>query len=345
MIDDEEDPRNTPRSPDSEAGADDKIVSTGNSSAPMASVPEEEEQVPIDAFASTRSTEYESRTADTERQVAESELYLYEVLALLSCFLLPLGAAYLLHAIRAQLSRPSEGLVSNYNLTIFLLISEIRVFSHLIKLLKSRTLYLQRIVQQDSSQSSSASSSKLGNVLERLEKLESRVSFEPLALQQQQEEIPASGPDRTRQEAGMIREVRNAIQPELDALNRAVRRYEKKATLLQMQTESRFSTMDSRLEDAIALAAVAAKQNIARKGVFVYTLEYALFVVLFPFNAVLQVLLFPLKGVLAMVYRGKRTQPAAARQSRSGRASKSHSQSQTQGRWNGDKVPARVAKR
>ena len=51
----------------------------------------------------------------------------------------------------------------------------------------------------------------------------------------------------------------DGIQPELDALNRAVRRYEKKATVLALQTEARLGAVDTRLDDAIALAAAAAK--------------------------------------------------------------------------------------
>ena len=43
--------------------------------------------------------------------------------------------AYLLHTIRGQLTRPSEGLVSDYNLTIFLCAAEIRPVSHLIKMI------------------------------------------------------------------------------------------------------------------------------------------------------------------------------------------------------------------
>ena len=79
-------------------------------------------------------------------EAAANELYIHEVLALLSCFISPLLAAYLLHAIRSQLSRPSEGLISNYNLTIFVLASELRPMAHLVKLIQARTLHLQRVV-------------------------------------------------------------------------------------------------------------------------------------------------------------------------------------------------------
>ena len=80
------------------------------------------------------------------RETALRELYRHEVFSLVSCFVFPMVGAYILHAIRGQLTRPSEGLVSNYNLTIFILGAEVRPLRHLIKLVQARTLHLQRIV-------------------------------------------------------------------------------------------------------------------------------------------------------------------------------------------------------
>lgn len=50
----------------------------------------------------------------------------------------------ILHGIRAQLSRPSEGLVSNLNLTVFILAAEIRPAAQVMKLIRERTVNLQR---------------------------------------------------------------------------------------------------------------------------------------------------------------------------------------------------------
>jgi len=52
----------------------------------------------------------------------------------------------LLHAIRSQLSRPSEGLVSNFNLTIFVLAAELRPAAQVVKLIRNRSLYLHSVV-------------------------------------------------------------------------------------------------------------------------------------------------------------------------------------------------------
>ena len=56
--------------------------------------------------------------------------------------------------------------------------------------------------------------------------------------------------------------VRHSLQPDLDALNRAVRRYEKRSVLLSMQTEKRLQELETRMGDAIALAAAAERRGM-----------------------------------------------------------------------------------
>lgn len=275
-----------------------------------------------------------------QQQEALAELYYYEIIALASCFILPLLGAYLLHAIRSQLSRPSEGLVSNYNLTIFLLVAELRVLSHMIKLVQSRTLHLQRVVRGGPSrfQQGSENSGQLESVLARLERLESRFAAEEAtSAQETKQEI-----SKAKQKDSIVaRDVRNAIQPELDALNRAVRRYEKKATLLQFQTESRFSGVDARLDDAIALAASAAKNSASHKNMFVWTVESLTAVIFLPFKTVLRIMLLPLSTLLALTNKSKKKSPPSSKMTRSSRNGKTS----VQPRYNGDRVPSRVAKR
>ncbi|KAM0198736.1 hypothetical protein ACHAPA_001042 [Fusarium lateritium] len=299
------------------------------------------DHVPEDEEVRTEPTEeLQERQSTTQQREALAELYVYEIIALASCFLLPLLGAYLLHAIRSQLSRPSEGLVSNYNLTIFLLVSELRVLSHMIKLVRSRTLRLQRVVQggPSSFQKSSNNSEQLEAVLARLEQLESRAAAEEtVSPQEMKQEI-----NKTKQKESVVaRDVRNAIQPELDALNRAVRRYEKKATLLQFQTESRFVGMDARLDDAIALAASAAKNSASHKNVFIWAMESLTAIALLPFKTLLRIMLLPLSTLLALTTKSKKKSPPIAKTSRSSRNGKAP----VQPRYNGDRVPSRVAKR
>ncbi|KAH8176213.1 hypothetical protein LIA77_04631 [Sarocladium implicatum] len=237
---------------------------------PLEHVPEESESDPQSQ--ETDQMKPQPRGPSLQQQAALRELYRYEIMSLLSCLVLPLVSAYLLHAIRNQLSRPSEGLVSNYNLTIFLLVSELRVFSHMIKLFHSRTLHLQRVVHANpygQSLGSSSSGPQMEDLLSRLQSLENRTTADEALLHKTAE----NDVSKSKQGADIARDVRNTIQPELDALNRAVRRYEKKATLLQLQTESRFAAVDARVEDAIALAAAAAKNSASRKNIIMSALE------------------------------------------------------------------------
>lgn len=318
-----------------EAVVDDESDSEGTVEGVLDDVPEEEEDVRDSKGSSStnRNRNKETRAMSAEQRSALRELYIYEFLTLLACFAFPLLAAYLLHAIRAQLSRPSEGLVSNYNLTIFCMVSEMRVFSHMFKLVQSRTLHLQRIVNRNPySPYPEQNSGRIDEVLSRLEKLENQAPQGDTPPEKKVEETA----EKWKQEASLVRSVRSNIQPELDALNRAVRRYEKKATLLQMQTEGRFHVVDGRLEDAIALAAAAAKNSASHRSLLDRTLDTLTWAVLLPFNALLQLLLLPLKTVLLLVKGKKNEPPAKQRQSRSGRPPQ---------RYNGDGVPSRVSKR
>jgi len=89
-----------------------------------------------------------TRSAHEEesRAAAAWELRMNEMLALLACFVGPCIGGWLLHAIRSQLSRPSEGLVSNFNLTIFVLAAELRPAAQVVKLIRNRSLYLHSVV-------------------------------------------------------------------------------------------------------------------------------------------------------------------------------------------------------
>ena len=145
---------------------------------------------------------------------ATNELYTHEVLALFSCFIFPILGAYLLHTIRSQLSRPSEGLVSNYNLTIFLLASELRPMAHLVKLIRARTLHLQRMVSSNPNYNiTGVEQGAMKDLLQRLESLEERT-----ALSTGHSDSNLSG----KQSATLTTDVRKSLQPDLDALNRAV---------------------------------------------------------------------------------------------------------------------------
>lgn len=190
---------------------------------------------------------------------------MHELVALASCFIFPMIGTWLLHAIRSKLSRPSEGLVSNYNLTIFLLASEIRPFAHLLKMVQARTLHLQRIVAASADDEEKLDPKKIKDLAKRLEELEahvaesaaSRLSSESSTRPQDQDQLQTLISQATA-------EIRKGFQPEIDALNRAVRRYEKRTALTSFQTESKFQALETQVLDAIALAAAVQRSSTRR---------------------------------------------------------------------------------
>ncbi|KAI4116886.1 MAG: hypothetical protein LQ345_002772 [Seirophora villosa] len=190
---------------------------------------------------------------DQRQSRATTELRRHELFALFACFLSPILGGWLLHAIRSQLSRPSEGLVSNYNITVFLLAAEVRPLSHLLKMVQARTLYLQRTLGGDVHEEAKLDGSIVKDMAKRLDDLEACV-----ANIQVSGNVSSLTPEYTDQ---MKAEVRNSLQPDLDALNRAVRRYEKRMVALTIQTESRLQELESRMSDAITLAAAAERSS------------------------------------------------------------------------------------
>jgi hypothetical protein len=261
------------------------------------------EDVPEDGPAPNQETKRTGRLPAHE--TASNELYRHELLALLSCFLFPLIGAYLLHSIRGYLSRPSEGLVSNYNLTIFLLASELRPVSHLFKLIQARTLHLQRVVHTNSYDNVNGESvSDVKDLIRRLDDLESRV----LATELNSTSGTSEPSVNNKQAALITTEVRRTLQPELDALNRAVRRYEKRATIQTMQTESRLLDLEARLADAISLAAAAAQSGQQyRYGVWSVLIEWVASGIVLPLQAFGALASLPFKTIVALIGFGKAT--------------------------------------
>ena len=210
--------------------------------------------------------------------------------------------AYLLHTIRTQLTRPSEGLVSNYNLTIFLLASELRPMAHLVKLIQARTLHLQRIVNENPYNSLSppgrinVSSLEIAALIGRVEELEAK----SVHASQSSPGGNVSGKTVTQ----ISTDVRRTLQPDLEALNRAVRRYEKRATLQTMQTESRLLDIEARLGDAVALAAAAAKHG-SKGGVGSFLVESVSKILILPVQLAGTLIKFPFRAISGIFNSGR----------------------------------------
>ncbi|KAJ5688935.1 hypothetical protein N7462_003327 [Penicillium macrosclerotiorum] len=204
------------------------------------------------------------------------ELQIHELVALASCFIFPVVGTWLLHAIRSSLSRPSEGLVSNYNLTIFLLASEVRPFAHLLKLVQARTLHLQHIVA--SIHSEDLNPEKLQDLTKRLEELEAHVAEAAAARLAASSAPKADQPPSPEANdvpsiiAQAVDESRKALNPDIEALNRAVRRYEKRTALATLQADTRFQRLEAQTRDAIALAAAVQRSSASRRQSYAFIL-------------------------------------------------------------------------
>ncbi|KAF9894067.1 hypothetical protein FE257_009040 [Aspergillus nanangensis] len=232
---------------------------------------------------------------------ASRELQIHELVALASCFILPIVGTWLLHTIRSKLSRPSEGLVSNYNLTIFLLASEIRPFSHLLKLVQARTLYLQRVVASSlDDESDKIDPSKIADFMTRLEELEAHVA-ETAAARLPTESSTENQPAAQEQEftktvvSQATADVRKAFQPDIDALTRAVRRYEKRTTITSMQTESKLHELETQVNDAISLASAAHRSRSQHRGLLLWTIQWIYAAVLLPGQVFMSLITMPIQ--------------------------------------------------
>jgi hypothetical protein len=228
---------------------------------------------------------------------AQKELHIHELLALLSCFLGPVVGAWLLHAIRSQLSRPSEGLVSNYNLTVFLLAAELRPFLLMIKMVQARTLFLQRIVREQGLQNEDkVDNNQVLDVVRRLEELEAHIADK--ADNASKAVSVNTDMNMAKASAQATTELRRSIQPELDALNRAVRRYEKRTTISALQTESRLQEIEARLKDAMVLTAAVQRNADHRPNNYAMVLlNWASALLVVPVQYAIWVLSLPSKAL------------------------------------------------
>ncbi|RMD41404.1 hypothetical protein DV735_g3748, partial [Chaetothyriales sp. CBS 134920] len=233
---------------------------------------------------------------------AQFELRVYELTALASCFIAPALATWLLHAIRSQLSRPSEGLVSNYNLTIFLLVSEIRPLSHLIKLMQRRMLFLQRTVNADclhvGAQTKDLVLTDLTTRVDELEKhLAERIDN---STGDKSTDTPDSIISKASNQA--LSDIKGNIQPELDALGRAMRRYEKRATISAVQFDARLKELEASLRDVVVLAAAAQRNVEQQQTNYVYLLaNWTCAMVVVPVQTLLAFLILPQKVASAVL--------------------------------------------
>ena len=223
-----------------------------------------------------------------KRERAAASLRKQELLALLATFVFPVLAAYLLHVIRAQLSGPSNGLVSDYNLSIFLLAAEIRPVRQVVRMVANRTLYLQRTVTgiDDPFASALDEKSTITQLAERITDLEAKLSEHAIVP-------PTMNMAQKADVSDLSSEIRKRYEPRLEGLERALRRYEKRTVTLAMSTEQKFASLETRLQEALSLAAVAA-QHSQNPGVVSTGLSTLSSVIAFPLKVAYSVFTWPL---------------------------------------------------
>lgn len=269
----------------------------------------EEDEVAVETASSAGSSPPTDRKDDSDsatpqhvskRDEAAADLRIQELWALAATFLFPGLAAYLLHVIRAQLSRPSTSLVSDYNLSIFLLAAEIRPCRQLVRLLANRTLHLQRTVTglEDPFASAIEEKNTLITLTSRITDLEARLSEHTVVP-------PTMTIAQKTDVSELSAEMKKRYEPRLDGLERAVRRYEKRSTTLAMLTEQRLLSLETRLQEALSLAAVAAHHSQGH-SIVATVLETVSQMIALPMKAVWSVTIWPLL-VLEDLYTKFRT--------------------------------------
>ncbi|OLL26950.1 hypothetical protein NEOLI_000741, partial [Neolecta irregularis DAH-3] len=140
-------------------------------------------------------------------------------------FLGPLVGGILLHWIRQTLARPRDGLISNLNITLFVLAAELKPATHLLDMIKHRSINLRRSL----------------NELPPSE-IEQRITeLKRLITEHQAKSDPSE-------------------KTNMDALNRAVRRYEKKQYLTNAVLDEKITLLERKVNELSALCATTYKQ-------------------------------------------------------------------------------------
>ena len=192
---------------------------------------------------------------------------------------------------------------------------------HLVKMVQARTLFLQRIVREQGSQNEDkVDNNQVLDVIRRLEELEAHIADKADNANQN----IGVNTDMTvaKASAQATTELRRSIQPELDALNRAVRRYEKRTTISALQTESRLQDIEARLKDAMVLTAAVQRNSDRRpKNYGLVLINWTSAVVVIPVQYSIWLLSLPSKALQHIMGQvGRLSRSRVPRDQRNGKA-------------------------
>jgi hypothetical protein len=189
-----------------------EMVGTPEETSTSAVISEDEDGTPTPPHHRDHPSENETPGAESESEIASRKLRQTELLALVSCVAAPLLGGWLLHYIREFLSRPSEGVVSTFNIHLFIMAAEIRPAMKLMEMVKQRSLHLQRLVHQNALE---------GNTTQNT----AQVDMEPFnnKIMQLENTIEEMRMSIARVQGGreeVVTGVREGIRGEVEALNR-----------------------------------------------------------------------------------------------------------------------------
>ena len=224
----------------------------------------------------------------------------YEVLSLASCFVSPALTSYALHEARQYLARPAGSPVENASFLLFVIAAELRPMRQVCKLLFAHTLYLQRVVTsydvlEDNKLTTMTDDLKkqreeMAELKNRLENLLPVSNGSPPIMVETQ-------PNRTPPSSDVDSKV-VTIQTQVNALNRAVRQYEKRAITQQLAVEGRLRGLEARINDSLTLAAAATRTNQKQNLVW----DFLTSLLLFPIHLLQTIFTWPLT-MLSQCYR------------------------------------------
>jgi uncharacterized protein YoxC len=158
-----------------------------------------------------------------QEQVA-NELRRHELMGLIWVLASPAVAGYTLQYSRYFLS-DYERYMSSFNVAVFVLAASLKPLSHVMLLLRERTMYLQSEIQVNETQ------------VQRLQKKLDIMEDELYSLRQA---------FATKKDLGQVTE---DLSPTIQQLTKAIRRFEKKEHLLRSWSEDKFVFIDEKVRE------------------------------------------------------------------------------------------------
>lgn len=182
-------------------------------------------------------TEDDSGTPESvkkRRKAAAAELLRNELLSLALCVVSPFIGSSLLYYVRGALSEPDR-YINPFNIRLFVLASGVKPWSHFLKLVKNRNLFLQSEVHYPVT--------TVALLMRRVKVLEGEIDDLRRAY--------ATKDD--------VRQLRDGVDLPLTQLSKAVRRYERKEEYLRLSSEEKFSILSERQEEMLHEIALSAQ--------------------------------------------------------------------------------------